>query len=94
VSLHISSDLIRDRPAHNIGSDKNVDLGGSRYQLNNDRKGEPEIGKRKPRKDEVEEIVLVVSYRIPNAGLKDDLAYESLDMEEEHPLDQLCVSPE
>jgi hypothetical protein len=39
VSLHISSEPTPqspESPAHNIGSDKDIDLGRSRYQLDND----------------------------------------------------------
>jgi len=47
--------------AYDIGSDKDVDLDGSRNQFDDDRKGKPEICEGKPREDEVEEIVLIIS---------------------------------
>jgi hypothetical protein len=44
--------------AYNIGSDKDVDLDGSRHQFNDDRERKPEIGKGKPGEDEIEEVIL------------------------------------
>ena len=41
VSLSISFDPLADSEAHNICSDKDIDLGGSRYQLDNNRESKP-----------------------------------------------------
>jgi hypothetical protein len=41
VSLHVSSSPLKITPAHNIGSDEDIDLGRSGYQLDNDRKCKP-----------------------------------------------------
>jgi hypothetical protein len=47
--------------AYHLGSDKDIDLDGSRHKLDDDRECQPEIGEREPRKHEIEEIVLDVS---------------------------------
>lgn len=66
-------------PAYHLGSNKDIDLDGSRDQLDDDRERKPEVGEREPRKDEIEEIVLHVS------SFHLGQAYQCLDMKEEHP---------
>jgi len=69
MRLIISSvQVLRLHTAHNVGSNKDVDLYGSRYQLNDDGEREPEIGKCEPRKDEIEKVVLLVSSLSPTEG--------------------------